>query len=343
MASLDFEIEKRAFQEYWDENYETLESAKEELIAVIWSILSEEVAISSVYGRVKDREECIEKFSKKYQGKLEEEQKEYEIKDYIDDLVGLRVVALYEADIEKIKDTLSKEFELIDVTDKISAVESKEDSFGYKGLHLDLRIKSRRNKTREYSKYKGLKFEVQIRTIIQDAWSVLDHKIKYKKSIPANLRRRINTLAALFELADREFYSIKKETDSFQAREKEKSKRPSKDEELNAFSFLAIAEKYFQEYHFTPRKVDDFVEELIAYGPITPEQFDKIISTELRIVEKYKQYLGVKEGELHAINPYTEMRHILYKSDNKKYQKILYKKQREQFEKWLSKHPDRSR
>ena len=67
---------------------------------------------------------------------------------------------------------------------------------------------------REYQRYSNLRFEVQIRTIIQDAWSVLDHKIKYKKSIPLNMKRRINTLAALFELADREFFSIRQETDN---------------------------------------------------------------------------------------------------------------------------------
>ena len=46
--------------------------------------------------------------------------------------------------------------------------------------------------------YQYFNFEIQIRTITQDSWSVLDHKIKYKKSIPSSLKRRINTLAALF-------------------------------------------------------------------------------------------------------------------------------------------------
>ena len=55
-------------------------------------------------------------------------------------------------------------------------------------------------------------FEVRIRTVIQDAWSVLDHKIKYKKSIPNDLKRRINILSALFELADREFKEIRNAT-----------------------------------------------------------------------------------------------------------------------------------
>jgi putative GTP pyrophosphokinase len=39
----------------------------------------------------------------------------------------------------------------------------------------------------------------------------LDHKIKYKKSIPHKLKRRINRLSALFEIADDEFLRIKKE------------------------------------------------------------------------------------------------------------------------------------
>ena len=57
------------------------------------------------------------------------------------------------------------------------------------------------------------RFELQIRTVVQDSWSTLDHKIKYKKSIPAALKRRINTLAALFELADREFRQVREETE----------------------------------------------------------------------------------------------------------------------------------
>ena len=78
--------------------------------------------------------------------------------------------------------------------------------FGYKGHHLDLCINDQRATLPEYDQYRDLRFEVQVRSTIQDAWSVLDHKIKYKKSIPHSLRRQINALAALFEIADREVY-----------------------------------------------------------------------------------------------------------------------------------------
>ena len=63
----------------------------------------------------------------------------------------------------------------------------------------------------EAEKFKNIRIELQIRTVIQDAWSILDHKIKYKNSIPQKLKRRINRLSALFEIADEEFLNIQKE------------------------------------------------------------------------------------------------------------------------------------
>lgn len=52
--------------------------------------------VTKIEGRVKDREECIRKFQRKYQDKLEANDQPYEIKDYLSDLVAIRVVCLYE-------------------------------------------------------------------------------------------------------------------------------------------------------------------------------------------------------------------------------------------------------
>ncbi len=341
MASLDFEVEKNNFREFYNEKYETIESAKNAFIAIINSILAEDFAISAITGRVKDRDESLKKFTLKYQSKLEENKEEYEIKDHITDLIGLRVVSLYESDVEKIKDILADEFEVIEITDKIKDIESKESSFGYKGLHVDLKLKDPRDKMREYSRYSDFRFEVQIRTIIQDAWSVLDHKIKYKKSIPLPLKRRINTLAALFELADREFFSIREKTIKATREEKEKAKiaTPSADEVLNVFSFLAIAGDLFEGYEFHSYKVDGFVSEILSYGFITPSEFKSIIDSNFSHVEKYKESIGETPTRKHAFNPYTELRHVLYQSDTNKYQRVLYNSQRNKFSEWFKDNP----
>ncbi|MBC3876909.1 (p)ppGpp synthetase [Undibacterium sp. FT79W] len=335
MPSLDFEREKSSFSEYWNENHEIFELAKNAFIVIIDSLIASDFAVSAVIGRVKDREECIKKFSRKYQTDLEKNSTPYEIKDHITDLVGLRVLCMYESDVIKIKNSLSKEFEVIGVTDKITAMESKEDSFGYKGLHIDLKLQAPRIQMKEYQRYSNLRFEVQIRTIIQDAWSVLDHKIKYKQSIPLNMKRRINTLAALFELADREFFSIKNETEAIQAKAKNTVTAPSTTDPLDAFSFLAIAEEKFPGYRFQPHKVDGFVSEIIAYEKITPNKFKEVVQSEFNKVEEYKRHLGQDEVSRHALNPYTEIRHILYKSNKDVYQRILYNDQRARFDEWL--------
>lgn len=138
------------------------------------------IAKPTVTFRVKDREESIRKFARKYQTILEDKQEQYEIKDHITDLVGLRVTCIYESDVQEVVKLLKENFILVEETDKSAELEAKENVFGYKGHHLDLKINEERAGLPEYDQYKALQFEVQVRSTIQDAWSVLDHKIKYK-------------------------------------------------------------------------------------------------------------------------------------------------------------------
>jgi len=207
MASLNYETEKAAFREFYDGSRALMNAAKSTYVTLIRSLLATDdvIAGAKVEGRIKDREECLGKFRRKYQTALEGEKREYAIRDYITDLIGLRVVCFYEDEVERVRQLIEAEFDVIGITDKTAQMEGTEASFGYKGLHLDLTLGAGRRGMKEYSAYADLSFELQIRTVVQDSWSVLDHKIKYKKSIPNDLKRRINTLAALFELADREF------------------------------------------------------------------------------------------------------------------------------------------
>jgi putative GTP pyrophosphokinase len=357
MSSLDFDKEKNLFREYYSDRLSLLEGANTSFCGLINALLTHSVGItiSKIEGRVKDKEECIRKFNLKYRKALEASETEYSIKDHISDLIGLRVVCLYEDDIENIQNVLQTHFDVIDVTDKISQIESTEDSFGYKGLHLDLKLGGSRREMPEYKAFVDFSFEIQIRTIIQDSWSVLDHKIKYKKSIPNKLKRRINTLAALFELADREFREIRTSTEAEIKKAEEDdieissvlddgvSGPPTPERKsngnglLNAFGFLKIANHFFNGYEFESYKVDGFTQEITSMEPnITRTMFNTHMKATISRVKLYKIHFESVEGSSEILNPFTMIRHCLYLSDKTIYSSMLTKVSKEAFEHWLS-------
>ena len=93
MASLEFEIEKNAFRDFYGLSYPKLKAAEDSFRALVTSLLSGDDSFPSpvITSRVKDREGCIKKFAEKYQTDLEAQQQPYEIKNYITDILGVRV------------------------------------------------------------------------------------------------------------------------------------------------------------------------------------------------------------------------------------------------------------
>jgi putative GTP pyrophosphokinase len=342
MASLDFAKEKEAFKEFYAGNLAVFRDAADSICTLITLLLADkdEFPTPQVIARVKDRNECIAKFVRKYQADCEKEKTPYEIKDYITDLIGLRIICLYSSDVEPVRRVLEQNFDILDITDKSQIVEMEEGLFGYKGLHLDLKLSENRRELPEYGRFCNFRFEVQLRTIIQDAWSVLDHKIKYKKNIPHELKRRINRLAALFELADQEFLNIREETKHREATAKAKAadfQAPTTDAQqqwttLDAFSFLSLAQRQFPDYPFQGHKVDSFVAELLEIAPnVTPVEIEEALAKSAETLEEYKRYQ--EEHYSNRLNPYTTIRHALYHS-NPAYSSLLFDLQRTNFDDW---------
>ncbi|MBV7426649.1 MULTISPECIES: GTP pyrophosphokinase family protein [unclassified Acidovorax] len=360
MPSLDFDLEESHFRAFYAQQSAALEAACAALTGMVAAVVTRAggVDIAKVEGRVKEVDECIRKFVRKYRPSLEEGNTAYEIQGYITDLVGVRVVCLYEDELEKIAQIVRSHFAVIDVTDKVTAVESTEASFGYKGLHLDLKLSTAERGLPEHAAYAHLPFELQVRTIIQDSWSVLDHRIKYKKSIPGQLKRRINVLSALFELADREFRQIRDATaaELLQAPDETEepladaapddsnpqapSKTPAPSSELNAFTFLKIATHFFKDFEFEPSKVDGFVDDIQVWSPgMTRARFNALMRETVGVVKRYKQHFEEQNPQA-SFNPYTVIRHCLYLSNKAAFRPALRNSARESFEAWLQDHAE---
>jgi len=100
MASLDYEIERKSFIDYYDENRMLLEQVSNASQTLI-SQLTSEIGGIEVISRLKDREECLRKFNEKYRSNLESSKTQYEIKKYITDLIGVRIICLYEDEVSR--------------------------------------------------------------------------------------------------------------------------------------------------------------------------------------------------------------------------------------------------
>ena len=315
---IDVEKKIDEFRDYYRNNYDFLNSA----LKVFLKLFNSHYFFESVSGRIKDIDECVGKFKRKYLPNLENLGSDYEIKDYITDLIGIRIVCLYLIDIDIIRKALKKDFNELEFTDKTEQIERTEDKFGYRSLHLELILNNKNANLPEYKEYKDLRFELQIRTIIQDAWSILDHKIKYKKSIPHDLKRRINRLSALFEVADEEFFRISEKirSEEHKARNRiEKYAKVRKDKPIDVFSFLFIARKYFQDYNFIEYKADGFVEEILNFNKnFSENDFNNSLKKYLNKVKK------ISGQEMKYMNPYTMIRHCLFLSDPDKFNNLLY-------------------
>lgn len=124
------------------------------------------------------------------------------------DIVGLRIVCLFHSDVKEIGIIVKKNFEIIEEDDKINGVDV--NIFGYMSLHYKAKLKDVQP---DYKDIKDIPFEIQIRTIAQDAWASISHYLDYKNEseIPTDLKRDFNALSGLFYVADTHFEILRQE------------------------------------------------------------------------------------------------------------------------------------
>ena len=124
----------------------------------------------------------------------------------ITDLVGIRVITFYIDDVDKVASVLERNFE-IDWANSIDKRKAHEiDSFGYLSLHYICRLPD-----------SEVRFEVQMRTVLQHAWANMNHDTGYKSGveIPKVYLRNMSRLAGMLELIDDEFSRIRQELSDY--------------------------------------------------------------------------------------------------------------------------------
>lgn len=186
----------------YDERLPLFEELRTEVeFAIRAAFRDHPVRLHSIRSRVKARDSFLGKISRKgYSSPFTQ----------MPDLVGARIVCLFLDDLPIVDGVIKEIFDVFDKDDKTNA--TAPEMFRYRSVHYQARIRSD-HVGPHYDNIKHFDFEIQVRTILQDAWASVEHTLAYKgpTSIPNELKRDINALVGLFHVADKSFQHLRDE------------------------------------------------------------------------------------------------------------------------------------
>jgi ppGpp synthetase/RelA/SpoT-type nucleotidyltranferase len=130
----------------------------------------------SIQCRAKSAESLKPKLQER--GLLESESIETEIKD----LAGARLIFYTNTDVDRFLNSrlIPENFEIDRDATKIHHPTKENEGVRYQAIHYTVSMSEERVKLPEYAKFKGMRCEIQIQTILNHAWSETSHDIVYK-------------------------------------------------------------------------------------------------------------------------------------------------------------------
>jgi putative GTP pyrophosphokinase len=166
------------------------------------------ISVHTVSSRVKATESV--------RGKISRPDKIYHALSDVTDLLGFRVITYFEDSIEAVARAVEASF-AVDYRDSVDRLRFQDHSrFGYRSLHYVCRLNAEGGGTIS-GEGGGLRFEIQIRTLLQHAWAEVEHDLGYKRgsAVPGEIRRRFARVASLLEIADQEFVAIRADQERY--------------------------------------------------------------------------------------------------------------------------------
>ncbi|HLZ19220.1 MAG TPA: tetratricopeptide repeat protein [Smithellaceae bacterium] len=149
----------------------------------------------------------------------------------ITDILGLRIICPFLEDLEVIENLIKSHFHVVELDHKSSRHTAGE--FGYDSIHFLIRIDPVYR--RQELPYTSDVCEVQLRTILQDAWAEVEHELIYKTDITLpieSVRRKLAALNATLTLSDLIFQELRDYQKDI--REQDRKRRQSLEAKLAA-------------------------------------------------------------------------------------------------------------
>ncbi|MCR5284838.1 MAG: tetratricopeptide repeat protein [Treponema sp.] len=323
------------------QNYEAYHSYFSEIMQKVVEILQANVKLSS-QPTYKSRVKRFESYYKKIL-KLKSDQFEEGKIIYLTDMMGIRMICAFMEDINFAVDQIKKIFEIKEV--EVKGSQKKFSEFGYESTHVLIAIPKEISDelNKKYSNLEPpsdeLVCEIQIRTILQDAWAEVEHELIYKTEfnpfdIP--LRRKLASINASLTLADITFQEIRDYQNKLQREmeERRKSFYHMADDLLNEKIEKPAEEQINRITPFVQGTIDDMLLQAIhAHNMGNLEQaveiYTKIIEatdeSEKNIIAVIRKHRGMAYFSMNKFDEALEDFDISLSYDPKAFRTYYYK------------------
>ena len=233
----------------YDKHYKKHEKILNLLTKKFEAILTGSGCNAQVKGRIKSFDALYRKLLTRCQNGVIE--KPF---DVISDIVGMRIVVPFLEDLESVERLIKKNFQIVETEYKSRELSIRE--FGYDSIHIQIILPE--DIADRIRNSKGMKIEIQLRTILQDAWAEVEHELIYKTSIDKvedTIRRKMIAVNATLSLGDTIFQEIReyqrKRYKDIQERHKKLMDKvstiPEKMEKLKISTDIIANEQYNEE------------------------------------------------------------------------------------------------
>lgn len=186
-------------------DFEQKKNGHQDTVKQYAEVIQECSYVHSLSYRVKDVKHLVEKIIRKNPYYLEKgdslSKKNYE--NRITDLMGIRILLLFKSDWTYVHNYLMEKYEDVLIEPPFAHIRKGDDDSLYKGK---IRIKD--NKPYRSVHYvirtsNGLGIEIQVRTLYEEAWSEIDHKLRYPYNLQNEmLRNYIDIMNRLTGIGD---------------------------------------------------------------------------------------------------------------------------------------------
>ncbi len=153
--------------------------------------------VEHMKGRIKEMDSASKKLEKKgYELTPDNLQK------HIHDMVGVRIVCTFQDEVDKIVQLIHQSTNL-EITEENDYINKPKKS-GYQSYHMNVLIPIPYQDDIEY-----VEGEIQIRTVMMDAFAAIEHKLQYKQeNVDSNITKYMLQCSGFLNMIDKEIQQL---------------------------------------------------------------------------------------------------------------------------------------